>query len=261
MREKIEIILQTIFLQMKSSFARSMFRFCLLISPIANTILVYYMFKNSGQKNFTSYVVLGAGLMGVWSCICFSSVGDINRERWNGTLSIIYTAPADFRLIIWGKIIGNTLLSLNTIIISLLTLLIIFRQHIQIYQFVYFIVALVAVILCFMILSVLIAYLLTLSRKTSLYMNCIDIPITLLCGFLFPVDMLPKWVQFISNLLAPTWAIKILRLSLQNSLQKEKFFHILIMLVVINICYIFIIHRLYRIIDDQIRRKATLEVS
>ena len=90
------VILSTMILQMKQSYARNMFRFCLIANPILNTILLYEMFRNSGQENFASYVVLGSGLMAIWGCICFSSAGDINRERGIGTLRVIFAAPAGF---------------------------------------------------------------------------------------------------------------------------------------------------------------------
>ena len=34
--------------------------------------------------------------MSLWSCICFSSAGDINRERFSVTLALIFAAPAGF---------------------------------------------------------------------------------------------------------------------------------------------------------------------
>ena len=76
----IKVIISTMIVQMKQSFARPMFRFCLIANPILNTILLYEMYKESGENNYMAYVVLGARLMGLWGCICFSSAGDINRE-------------------------------------------------------------------------------------------------------------------------------------------------------------------------------------
>ena len=115
------VLLSTMILQMKQSFARPMFRFCLIANPILNTVLLYEMFRNSGEENFVSYVILGAGLMGIWSCICFSSAGDINRERYSGTLSLVFAAPVGFPKIVLGKILGNTILSLASLGISLIT--------------------------------------------------------------------------------------------------------------------------------------------
>ena len=112
-----------------------------------------------------AYVTLGAGLMGLWGCICFSSAGDINRERFSGTLALIFTAPAGFPTIILGKIIGNTIMSLLTMIISLMTSVIFFRIQLQLANPLFFLIALFAAILSFIVISSVIACILTLSRR------------------------------------------------------------------------------------------------
>ena len=117
----LAILISSVRIQMKQSFARPMFRFCLFANPVLNTILLYEMYRNTEENNFMAYVVLGAGLMGLWSCICFSSAGDISRECYSGTLALIFAAPASFPTIIIGKILGNTILSLISLVISLIT--------------------------------------------------------------------------------------------------------------------------------------------
>lgn len=261
MMSRIQVIIDTMSLQMKQSFARSMFRFCLIANPIVNTILIYYMFQNSGEENFAAFVVMGAGLMGLWSSICFSSAGDINRERFNGTLSVIYTAPSDFRLILWGKILGNTILALSTLLISFFTAKILFRAVVVFYHPFMFLLAMTAVVWSFLIISVVIGYLLMLSRKTTLYMNCIEIPIILLCGFVFPITMLPAWVQYISICLTPTWAVKLIRLSLEKELAYKEYITSFLILIVMNVLYLAAVKLLYRRIDKKIRIQGTLEVS
>lgn len=259
--KRLKVLWMTMILQMKNSFARPMFRFCLLASPVVNTILLYEMFVNSNQGNFINYVILGSGLMGIWTCICFSSAGDINRERWSGTLSIIYTTPADFRFIIVGKILGNTILSLLTFSTSYITAKILFRANFIIERGQQFIIAFIGVIICFGVISVLLAYLLTLSRKTTLYMNLIEIPIILICGFVFPVDILPNWVQKISYSLPLTWGVKLLRMSVIGEENASVFYDTLLKLIGITGIYIIITILLYRIIDEQVRIKGTLEMS
>lgn len=253
------VIGDTLRLQMKNSFVRPMFRFCLLVSPFANTILIYQMFRNSGQENFGTYVILGAGLMSLWSCICFSSAGDINRERWSGTLSVIFAAPAGFQLIIFGKILGNTLLSLLTLALSFITAKILFGVTITITRPLYAVFALFCTVVCFIVFSTLIAYLLTLSRKTQFYMNLIEIPLILVSGLVFPVEVLPGWVLPLSYALPPTWAVKLLRLSMETT-DMPFFWNTFGVLTVVTAAYGIITLLLYRLIDRQIRISATLEV-
>lgn len=255
------VLISTMVLQMKQSFARPMFRFCLIANPILNTILLYEMYRNSGEQNFLAYVVLGAGLMAVWGCICFSSAGDINRERYSGTLSLIFAAPAGFPSIILGKIIGNTILSLASIGISLVTAVILFRVPLYLGSPFYFLIALTATILAFIVISSVIACLLTLSRKTTLYMNCIEIPVILICGFVYPIEALPGWLRPVSYIFSPSWAVELLRMSVWGVEDSVLFWKKLLILLLLSGIYTIVSLILFRSIDRQVRINASLEVS
>lgn len=255
------VLLSTMVLQMKQSFARNMFRFCLIANPILNTILLYEMFRNSGQENFASYVVLGSGLMAIWSCICFSSAGDINRERGIGTLRTLFAAPAGFPRIILGKILGNTALSLLSLLISLATAAVVYRAPISLKSPGYFGIALAALVGSFVVISTVIACLLTLSRRTRLYMNCIEIPFILLCGFSFPIEVLPGWLQCVSRALAPTWAVELLRMAVEGVADKGLFAKKLLILLALSAGYGLLSAWLYRVMDRRVRIQASLEVS
>ena len=124
-----------------------------------------------------------------------------------------------------------------------------------------------------------------LSRKTELYMNLIEIPLVFICGFTFPIEVLPGWVQAISNLLAPTWAVRLLRMSCQASSGSglgyidfemgisDAVYHgtkqmnyvlygqyVGILLIEMAVFILFTIG-LYRWMDKRVRISATLEVS
>ncbi len=257
----IAVVTSTMRLQMKQSFARPMFRFCLIANPILNTILLYEMYRSSGEENFMAYVVLGAGLMGLWSCICFSSAGDINRERYSGTLALIFAAPAQFPTIILGKIIGNTLISLLTLFISLATAVVLFQIPLTLESPLYFLIALLAAIAAFVVISSVIACLLTLSRKTELYMNCIEFPMILLCGFVFPMSVLPKAVRMIGYVLSPTYAVELLRMSVRGVVDTALYWQKFGILMGLTVGYAIISALLYRKIDRRVRIAATLEVA
>lgn len=254
------VLLSTMVLQMKQSFARPMYRFCLVVSPVLETVLLYEMFRNSGQENFASYVVLGTGLMSIWSCICFSSAGDINRERFSGTLALIFAAPAGFPRIILGKILGNTLLSLASLLISFVTAGVIYRVPITLVSPGYFTIAMIGMIGSFVVISSAIACLLTLSRRTTLYMNCIEIPFILLCGMSFPIAVLPAWLQPISRCLAPTWAIELLRMAVQGITDTKSFWGKFAILTALSTALALFSAWLYQVIDRKVRIHATLEV-
>lgn len=254
------VLLSTMLLQMRQSFARNMFRFCLIANPVLNTVLLYEMFRNSGQENFAAYVVLGAGLMAVWSCTCFSSAGDINRERLSGTLALVFAAPAGFPAVILGKILGNTVLSLLSLLISLVTAAVLYRAPLRLAHPGWFAIALLALVGSFVVLSSAIACLLTLSRRTELYMNCIEIPFILLCGLSFPIEVLPVWLRPVSRCLPPTWAVELLRMAVGGVPSPARFVKKLLVLLPLTLLYALFSAWLYKVIDRQVRISASLEV-
>lgn len=254
------VLLSSMGLQCKQSFVRPMFRFCLLANPVLNTVLLYEMYRSAGEENFFAYVALGAGLMAVWSAICFSSAGDINRERYSGTLALLFAAPAGFPAIVLGKILGNTFLSLASIGISVATAALLFGVPVAVASPGYFLLALICALAAFAAFSLVIACLLTLSRRTELYMNCIEIPLILLCGFVYPVSALPTWLRPVSYALSPTWAVELLRMGVWGVADPAAFGRKLAVLLSLTALSALLVLALFRAIDRQVRILATLEV-
>lgn len=260
MKNIVSIISGTMRIQIKNSFIRPMYRFCLIVNPIGNTILLYYMFRNSQMNDFMTYVILGAGLSSLWECICFSSIGDINRERWSGTLPMIFCAPCGFNLIILGKIIGNTVLSMASLVITVLTARILFGAGIHIANVFGFLLALLLAICTFVVVSQVFAYLLTLSRKTNLFMNCLSIPIALICGYVIPVESLPKWVHPLAYALPMTWVVKLIRGTFDLSFTDKEYLFCFTVLMIEVLIFIIVFKALFRIIERQVKIKASLEL-
>ena len=110
-------------------------------------------------------------------------------------------------------------------------------------------------------ISSILACLLTLSRRTTLYMNCIEIPFILLCGFSFPIEILPSWLQTISRCLSPTWAVELLRMSVDGVVDPRLFWRKLGGLAFLSVLYTLFAAWLYHVMDRRVRIHASLEVS
>ncbi|MBI9012416.1 MAG: ABC transporter permease [Clostridiales bacterium] len=259
MQSKFNVIIACLKQQFSQSFGRSMFRFCIFGQPIIYGLILGMMYLNRSGEEFLIYVLFGSGIVSFWSSICFSSASDINRERFMGTLESIFVAPAGFKNIIIGKIIGNTFWGLVSMIISSTFVLIVFRKPFTIDSPLLLATAFLLMTLSFIAIALFMAGLFTLSRNTRLVMNSLEHPIFLLCGIVFPVEILPRFIQPISYLLSPTWAIKLLRLSVIGGHTKEKFFY-LVGLSILTLLYWFLGHLLFKKIDYKARVKATLGV-
>lgn len=257
----LRILFASIRVQMVQTFARPMFKFCMLVSPLLFALLWGEMYRSANDADFFAYVCLGSGLFNLWGCICFSSAGDINRERWSNTLRLLFAVPADFRLTILGKILGNTLLSIGSFFLSIAFALLIYKRPIVLHDPGLFAFAFFSMLLCFVVFSLFFAYILTLSRKTQLLMNCIDLPLTLLCGFAFPVELLPVWVRPISYAFPPTWAVKLLRTAATGDGGSFGFLQSAFWLGVTTLAFGLATALAYSAIYRQIKKSGSLELA
>lgn len=255
------LICATLIVQIKNSWARPMFRFTLLASPFLNTILIYEMFQHSHTVNAAAFIILGSGLMGLWSSICFSSVGDITRERNMGVLPFLFSSPTNFNVLILAKVIGNTLLAMLSLLVAIATADLLFDLTLSIPHPVLLTLMLLIMVISFIAISVPISYAMLLSRKTGLYMNLLDIPVTLLCGFVFPLSTLPQWTRPLSAVLIPTWTTQLVQQTLQVKIDWSVIKVASIWTIVLLALYTTLTTLLWRIIATQVRQTGSLEVQ
>ena len=256
-----KIILSTAVLQMKHSFSRSMYKFCLIYQPVIYLFITYMMYRSSGSKNFASFVILGSGITTLWSCICYSSAGDIDRERFMGTLEIIYGAPVSFKVIVSGKILGNTLLGMLPLLATVSLSALFAKEEFLIQSPAYFAAALLLTLLAFLSISFVFAGFFTISRRASVLMNCMSYPVFILCGFLIPADTLPKWLHPVSNILSPTWAMRLLTMSIEGMPETAAFKEAGFYVILTSTVYLVLSYILFYKMDRMVRIKATLGVS
>lgn len=253
------IIWSSLTLQMKQTFARNMFKYCFFVAPILSTIIIGEMYRGSTHEDFVAFVVLGSGLWNLWGAIAFSSAGDINRERYSKTLSIIFSVPADFKQIWLGKVFGNTILAVGSFFFSVVFAVVLYRVPIHVYNWGLLALAFLLTIVSFVVISIFVAYLLTLSRRTTLFMNCLEFPFILICGFAFPIEVLPQPIMYVSYLLPPTWAVKLLRSGIAEG-APNYFSYLLWLCVTITAFYLLSI-TLYKVIFKQVKILGTLDLA
>lgn len=235
----LRAILMSAKVQMKQSIARPMFRFCIFISPILSGILLGMIYQNKSTEDFMLYAFIGGGITTFWSSICFSSASDMDREKWMGTMPIIFTSPIGFENIVIGKILGNTFWGLVSFSLNMLTVKILFNIAIVFSNFHYFILIAILMIISMTAIAFMMAGLFTLSRKIGLLMNIIDYPIIMLSGMIFPISIFPKFIQYISYLLSPTWVMEGFKLAIKGG-TTDQFIKIIIILSCVTIIYFII---------------------
>lgn len=258
-KEKIQVLASSCNNQFLMSISRATFQFCVLAQPIVYGFILGMMYLDQSDEAFTTYVLIGSGILTFWSSICFSSASDINRERFYGTLENLFVAPGRFEWIILGKILGNSVWGMFSMVVSAGFVMTFFKKALVVSNAGLLVVGIGMMIVSFVAIAFMLAGLFTLSRSARVLMNCMEYPIYILCGIVFPIELLPKLLLPISYALSPTWAVKVIRLAVYGG-TSEQILSSLIGLMVITTLYIIIAFASFRTIDRKARVDATLGV-
>lgn len=244
---------------MKQSFARNTFKFVVVIQPILYATLLYFM--SVGENTIHgNYILCSVGVMNFWSTMIFSSAGDIERERFFGTLESIYNSPSDFRIILIGKVLGNLVFGLISLGITFSVIVFLFKLRVQIEFPFKFVISLFFIICVFGTISLFLACIFVLSRNSRIYMNCLEYPIFILSGLVFPINNLPCIFQLISKLLPTTWSVKLLNYSSGINISEYSFEFLCLIILAMTIIYVYFIKIFFRIIDKKIRLEGKLGI-
>jgi ABC-2 type transport system permease protein len=169
------------------------------------------------------YTVMGGGIMGMWSGLVFTSTYDIRADRREGTLELIVGSPTPLRRVVGFRSVLNILAGSTSMLAAVTAAMLIFD-----YSFAG--INLPAVILSFILLlfglwcmGIFLANLLAWSRLSGTFVDLLEMPVALLCGFMFPLSVLPIWMQSISVVFPIRWSLEALRAGMQGTAGAELF--------------------------------------
>jgi ABC-2 type transport system permease protein len=179
--------------------------FTVLIQPLLIAVLGLWMLKDRGADG-AMFVVVGSGLTGLWSSLLFISGNSINIERWIGTLESLVGLPTPFEVIVVGKNLGNVVQSLVAMVFGYLIAALFFGYSLTLQQPLLFVISVLFTIVGFVCFGLIIAPVFIMNPGVQGWQNAMEFPVYVLCGFLFPIALLPGWTTPISYLLPPYWA-------------------------------------------------------
>lgn len=179
--------------------------FTVLFQPIIIALLGLWMLKDKGG-DAAMFVVVGSGLTGLWSSLLFISGNSINNERWSGTLEGLVAMPTPFQVIVFGKNLANVLQSLVSMVIGYFIAAFAFGYSLSVQQPLLFTVSLFLSVIAFISFGLIIAPIFVMNPGVRAWQNAMEFPVYVLCGFLFPIALLPGWTTPVSFLLPPYWA-------------------------------------------------------
>ena len=163
------------------------------------------------------YSVIGGGIMGMWSGIVFISSYDISGDRRSGMLELIVGSPTPLSSV-------AAIRSLTNVLTGFANLLLVFLIAAAIFDFSFRNANLWGTAISFLLLlfsmwciSIFLANFFAWSRISGSFVEFLEMPVAILCGFMFPIRVLPSWMQFISGFIPVRWALEAMNESLIGS--------------------------------------------
>jgi ABC-2 type transport system permease protein len=182
-----------------------------LIEPMLIATVVLLMADAGGKISDRVPLVLGAGLVGMWSSALFGAGTTLQALRHQSVLPQLVGAPAPLLTALIPLCLASTAIGVYSFVAALAWAMLAFGIAPAIADLVGFGLALVATVGSLAALGLLLSTAFVHFRNASAFANALEFPIWLLSGFFIPVAALPHWLGPITWMLAPSWGAEALR--------------------------------------------------
>jgi ABC-2 type transport system permease protein len=160
------------------------------------------------------YSVIGGGIMGMWSGIVFTSTYDITGDRRNGMLELIVGSPTSLVNVEAIRTFTNVLCGLFALLIAFTAAMSIFGYSLSGANLWGTAISLLLLLFAMWCSGVFLANFLAWSRISGTFVEYLEMPIAIICGFMFPIRVLPGWMQVVSGAFPIRWALEAMNESL-----------------------------------------------
>jgi ABC-2 type transport system permease protein len=162
------------------------------------------------------YTVIGGGIMGMWSGLVFTSTFDITRDRRDGTLELIVGSPTSLRTVVAIRTFTNVVTGLFSLGAAFLVAMLVFRYSLAGINIFGALFSLFLIMFAMWCIGIFLANFLAWSRLTGSLVDFLETPVAVFCGFMYPIRVLPSWMQAVSTIIPIRWALQGLDASLHR---------------------------------------------
>lgn len=177
-------------------------------------VVFLVLVRHSGHPGLIANGLLAPVLMALWGMALSISGEIIDSDRWAGTLEAVIATPAPFPLIVLGRVLVTTSLSLVAVAEVWLVAVIGFGFVPHVYHPWVFVAAFAATAAATAASALLMAALFVATRTARTFQNTLSYPFLLLGGVFVPVGSFPAWSHPIARAIYLSWSSDLLRDSL-----------------------------------------------
>ncbi len=253
----LRIVWAIFILQLKQTILDGFVLFTVIVQPIIVAFLAIYMLHDTDGFQ-AIYVIVGSALTGLWSGTIYLASRGVEAERWSGTLEETIGSPTPLAVVVTGKGLANMALALCSMLISYPIAAFAFGFRLTIAEPLLFAASLVLTVVAFISIALVIAPVFSLNPGSSVWSNPLEFLVYALCGFLFPIALLPIGLTPISYALSPYWAARALHLTSSGGGSLPDVLISWGLLILSSAIYCFIAAWLFRVMLRRARIEATL---
>jgi ABC-2 type transport system permease protein len=197
-------------------------------------------------------------MMGIWSSTLFGSGGALQWNRYQGTLELLVASPPPFLVVLLPLTLATSITGGYALLATIFWGRVFFDVPLHFAHPLAFALAVPAAVLSLGLMGLLMASSFVLYRNANALANLLEYPVWVATGLLFPVTLLPSWVEPISWLLAPRWGVDAIRHAASGG--GAVWFPILMCLVV-GAAYLVLAALFLRVFEREARARATLSLT
>jgi ABC-2 type transport system permease protein len=224
------------------------------IQPAGFSLIGMLLSRAAGNtKPDLVYTVIGSGILGMWSGLVFSSLYDIRGDRREGTLELLIASPTSLGTI-------EAIRTLTNVLTGLVSLLAAFGAAVTIFDYSFAGISLPAVLVSMLVLliglwslGVFLANFTVWSRLSGSYVEFLEIPVALVCGFMYPIRILPEWMQVLSIPIPIRWGLDALNAALTGNRDTSYLLECWGIALLLSALFWVVTRLLERKVHDQIR--------
>lgn len=224
------------------------------------TVIFLQIVRYADRADLTGYAVLAPVLIAIWALALQSSGEVIEDDRWQGIVDLAVASPTPFAVIVLGRVLAVTLVSLFAFVEVWLVSWIVFGIVVVVEHPLVFALTVVVTAFAAAGTATIMASLFIVTRSARTFQNSLSWPFYVLGGVLVPVSFLPDWLEALSAVVFLSWSADLLRASLAAEAVHDVGYRLAV-IVLLGACGFAIGFALLARMIHQARRTATLGLA
>ena len=170
--------------------------------------------RAAGRKDLTSFAVVAPVLITLWGMALEISGDIVDSDRGLGILEGVVATPVGFPIVVLGRVLAVTGLSLVAVSETWLVARLGFGVHVSLEHPAVLVATLLATGFATVGAAVTMAGVFVLARTARTFQNTLNYPVFLLAGVVVPISYLPAWLRPVGRLIFLSWSADLLRAAL-----------------------------------------------